>query len=180
MTTWVTEKDLWDSRSQTGEQPGQAHLALPGLTLNVAFLHEIKQDSTQPHVVIRRLQKTMSRHEPVSPRLIVDELGWLRDELETHFALEEFYGYFESALLIDSQISAQASGLKSQHETIYLDLCELIELAESALYRETAMETAWPALAAGFRSFVQNFNEHEQSEQELMMRLCNEDVGVGD
>ena len=62
----------------------------------------------------------------------------------------------------------------------YLELCELIEMAESALYRESSIESVWPALTVGFHSFVQNFNEHEQAELELMMRLCNEDVGVGD
>lgn len=175
MSVWVTEKDVRETRSYN-----RAQQVLPGLTLNVAFLHEIKTDSNQPHIIIRRLQDLMSRHDPVEPRRLVDDLQYLRDALETHFALEEFYGYFESALIIDTQISAQAGGLKSQHETIYLELCELIEMAESALYRESSIESVWPALTVGFHAFVQNFNKHEQAELELMMRLCNEDVGVGD
>ena len=172
MSIWVTEQDLRESQNEL--------CALPGLTLNVAFLNEIKLDNERPRRLISRLQNLLSCPYPVEPRSLVDSLGRLRDELETHFALEEFYGYFESALLIDSQISARASDLKSQHETIYLDLCELLDMAECVLYGEADIENVWTALVAGFHSFMQTFNQHEQAEEELMMRLCNEDIGVGD
>ena len=170
MNSWLTEQDLRDSREDVK--------TWPGLTLNVAFLNDIKQDTEKPDELIGELKRLLMRSEFGEPSRLVFLLSRLRDELETYFALEEFYGYFDSAKTSHSRISLQAEGLQSQHETIYLEVCELVEMAESALYREKPIEQSWPAIVAGFHSFVQNFHSHEQQEQELMMQLCNDDLGV--
>lgn len=172
MSTWLTEQDwreLGDNRPE-----------LQSLTLNVAFLNEIKQDNGRPDQVVNELKKLLSSKVPIEAALLFSTLCRLRDELEVHFALEEFYGYFQSARLTHPHISVRAEDLKSQHETIYLDLCELVELAESVLYRESPMSKTWSAIRAGFHSFVQILDQHEREEAELMMRLCNDDIGNGD
>lgn len=172
MSSWLTEQDFRDLQDDPANWPG--------LTLNVAFLNDIKQDSENPEKVLGEIRTALSRPAEVKPSQLVSMLGQLRDELETYFALEEFYGYFRSAREVHSRVSNRAEDLRTQHEQIFLDLCELIELAESALYREATLETALPAITAGFLSFVQSFQNHEQEEQELMMQLCNDDIGVGD
>jgi len=172
MSSWLTEQDFRDLREDMS--------VWPGLTLNVAFLHDIKQDSEKPEEIIGQLKGLLSQRTWVEPAPLVSLLGRLRDELETYFALEEFYGYFRTAKLIHPCVSTRAEDLQSQHEQIYLDVCELNELAESALYREATMEQTMPAIIAGFHSFVQSFQCHEQEEFELMMKLCNDDLGGGE
>ena len=172
MSSWLTEQDFRDLRGEA--------TAWPGLTLNVAFLQDIKQDTEKPEEIIHDIKALLADRLSVEPAQLVNQLGRLRDELETYFALEEFYGYFKSAKLIQPRVSSRAEILQSQHEQIYLDVCELIELAESALYRESSLEEVLPAIVAGFHSFVESFNCHEQEEFDLMMQLCNQDIGVGD
>lgn len=169
MSVWLNESDLREDVA-----------GLQQLTLNVAFLADIKEDSVRPQELIEIVQTRLSELEPAQIRRLAEDLGQLRDELETHFALEEFYGYFESAELSFPQISARADRLKSQHEVMFLDLCDLVELADGASYGETDPKKSLPTIRSGFHSFVQNFNRHEQEEHELMMRLCNDELGEGD
>ncbi len=154
--------------------------ALRQLTLNVAFLADIKEDSVRPRELVQLIQVQLSEPRRIEFRKLADDLQRLRDELETHFALEEFYGYFESAVISHPGINARADRLRSQHEVIFLDLCELVELSEGVSYGETEPHRALAAIRAGFHSFVQSFSRHEEEEQELMMRLCSDDLGVGD
>ncbi|MGI9519357.1 MAG: hemerythrin domain-containing protein [Pirellulaceae bacterium] len=169
MSSWLTERQLRDDV-----------MGLQSLTLNVAFLNEIKQDNDRPLEIIGDIKRQLATLPLVDTAELACELNHLRDELETHFALEEFYGYFKSAELTHPQISVRAGDLRSQHEELFLTLCDLVELAESAHYREAPLEKTMLALSVGFHSFVQNFNRHEQEETDLMMRLCNDDIGVGD
>ena len=189
MSIWLNESDLREDVA-----------GLQQLTLNVAFLADIKQDSVRPQELIEmvqaRLADTGAGDNPAGDnpaddipaadirladiRRLLDDLEALRDELETHLALEEFYGYFESAELSYPQINIQADRLKSQHEILFLDLCELCELAASACYGETGTCQSMVAIRTGFHAFVRDFNRHEQEEHELMMRLCNDELGEGD
>ena len=161
MSSWLTEQDFRDLRGEA--------TAWPGLTLNVAFLQDIKQDTEKPDEIIHDIKALLADGLSIDPAQLANQLSRLRDELETY-----------SAKLIQPQVSTRAETLQSQHEQIYLDVCELIELAECALYREKSLEKALPAIIAGFHSFVENFNCHEQEEFDLMMQLCNQDIGVGD
>ena len=170
MSLWLTEEEFRSDR-----------VAAQQITLNVAFLQEIKDDNVGLKSTIAHLENALSQNQSPQPRLLVDKLSDLRDELETHFTLEEFYGYFQPARESHSQVNIRASELRQQHETIYLEVCELVDLAESILYREWPMANkAHSAITAGFHAFVQHFNDHEQQEMELMMKLCNEEIGVGD
>lgn len=171
MNSWISEHEYRESSEQ---------ISLAGLTLNVAFLHEIKQDSNEPEESIVRIGNFLNQQIFLNLRLVVDQLSRLRDELKAYFALEEFYGYFESARETNPKVCTHAEGLRRQHETLFLEVCELVEMAEAAFYNETAEAEIQPAITAGFQAFVQNFRCHEQEELELMMRLCNEDIGVGD
>ncbi len=169
MSFWLTEREFRSDRV--------AHQ----LTLNVAFLQEIKDDNVQLKSLVTQLKDTFSTNKVVPTRWMVDRLNELRDALETHFALEEFYGYFQPAHESQSKIGTQANRLQSQHETIYLEVCELVDLAESILYREAPpIKKSHAAIVNGFNRFVEHFRAHEQEEMELMMQLCNQEIGVGD
>ena len=181
MNTWLTERELRDSKDERDLHDSQDdNILWPGLTINVAFLQDIKTDSNLPDESIGRIKELLSQEmecTQIDPAPLAKELNRLRDELETYFALEEFYGYFDQAKINRSRVSIRAETLKSQHVSIYLEVCELAELAESAQYQEIAMEQALPAIVAGFHSFVQSFQCHEQEEADLMLQLSNQDLG---
>lgn len=171
MTTWLSEKEYLQSGAESA-----------GVTINVAFLSEIKEDfgfRSLLNEVCHRLLPEDSSQTLASARVAAEILSDLRDELETYFALEEFYGYFGLSTLDNPQVSQQAAELKFGHEALFLELCAVVELAHQVVYRE-APAAMFDQIGEQFEHFCINLADHEQSEMDLMMRLCNEDIGVGD
>ena len=172
MTTWLSEKEYLQSGAESA-----------GVTINVAFLNEIKEDfefRTLLNEVYHRLRPTDPSQPPVSNQVAAEILSDLRDALETYFALEEFYGYFGLSTPDNPQVSQQAAQLKSEHEALFLELCAVVELAHQVVYREADPGITLDQIGQQFERFCINLAQHEQSEMVLMMRLCNEDIGVGD
>ena len=153
-----------------------------GITFNVAFLLEIKSDFGFRDLLrrVRTRLRPESNVDLVSPRQAADMLSDLRDELETYFALEEFYGYFKEAAVENPPVSKKANRLKSEHEDLYLELSFVIELAQQLVYRECGPNFSVVSLGEEFERFYQNLMQHEEAEVNLVMALCNEEFGVGD
>lgn len=166
MSTWLTEAEY--------KQSGAAAV---GVTLNRAFLKEIKDDHVELRELINR-NRIRIKQPSIKANQVLDWLHHLRDELETYFALEEFYGYFKQAAVTNPAVSQSALSLQSEHEELFIDLLKLIDATEQIIYHEN--NTQLDFVQDGFEQFVAKFELHEQSEMELMMRLCNEEIGVGD
>ena len=101
MSVWLSESEY-----------RQSDPVAAGLTINVAFLQEIKDD----HVEFReRLEGTrqhfssLTESQKKRPVDTARLLGELRDELETYFALEEFYGYFQNAAVTNPSVGLKAA-----------------------------------------------------------------------
>lgn len=179
MSTWLSEKEFRQSGAESA-----------GVTINVAFLQEIKSDFGFRDLlndVYHQLKPGSRRRvfddesgERISPRVAADLLGELRDGLETYFALEEFYGYFQQAAVQNPCVNQNASDLQSEHESLFLKLNEIVETALQIVYHEAGPETTLDQVAEDLESFCIELAHHEQAEMDLMMRLCNEDIGVGD
>ena len=167
MSTWLTEREYLPSEAIAS-----------GITINVAFLQEIKQETIELRELIESVATTLSRAPFPSPRCIMELMYRVREELETYFALEECYGYFDQAAVLNPSVSACAEQLKSEHEQLFLNFNDVVELIEQIVYRETHATLA--DVSAAFDEFRAQFDLHEQCEMELMLRLCNEDLGVGD
>ena len=150
------------------------------LTINAAFLQEIKQDNVHFNQLLKSIATGLSDRPHVRPRVLAELLTRLRDELETHFALEEFYGYFDQAAMTNPEISRKAERLKDQHEALYVELNDLVEEAERLVYHETPAGRPVRQIVRGFHRFHERIDEHEAAEMELIMRLANEEIGVGD
>ena len=77
-------------------------LATHTVSINPAFLQEIKDDHHELRQLMHHVSAMLSR--PSWMRLeydrLVELLTKLRDQLAMHFSLEEAYGYFEDALNI--------------------------------------------------------------------------------
>jgi len=172
MSTWLSEKEYHQSGAESA-----------GVTINVAFLNEIKEDFGFRELltdVYRHFKPGVPLETPLSAQVAAEILSDLRDELETYFALEEFYGYFGLGSPENPKISQEAAEIRTGHETLFLELSAVVELAHQAVYREVTPEVTLDQIGQEFERFCLNLAHHEESEMHLMMRLCNEDIGVGD
>ena len=168
---WLSESDY---------RQGEARAI--GLTLNVAFLKDIKSDFDFRRLLNEAYRQLDGKQNEdwIHPMAAAEVLGSLRDELKTYFALEEFYGYFSDAAVVNPRVDQAADQLKSEHETLFLQLDSIVETALQIAYREVPANSSVATVFSMFEEFCMELADHEQSEMDLMMRLCNEDIGVGD
>ena len=150
------------------------------LTLNVPFLQEIKEDNVPFRQTIDRVNDLVDRGDSIEPRELSEGLESLRDMLEIHFALEEFYGYFGDAQIDYQDVGHRAEGLRDQHIRLFNEISELVEQAMQFVYHESSAVDSVTQIVHGYRQFSDHLEQHERDEMELMMRLCNDDIGVGD
>jgi len=168
MSTWLTESEFRQSGARA-----------TGVTINVAFLQDIKTDNVQFKEVLSRTAIELSDSTSPDPRTTVEVLLGLQDELETHFALEEFFGYFQNAQLTNPSLSQKAETARNEHQELFLQLNDIVEIAEQVLYRECSHDISMDSVIKRFDQFLNDLENHEANETDLMMRLCNEEIGVG-
>lgn len=151
------------------------------LTVNVAFLQEIKEVHQDLWELLERLRRRLSR--PISLRgecsELVETLERLRQLLRLHFTLEEAYGYFEDPAQVAPRLSDRAWRLLSQHEGLYSEAAELAALGADLL-EHGRPATLITQVADAFHVFDGRFRRHEEDETELMFEAYYEDIGVGD
>lgn len=169
MNTWLTESEFRQSGARA-----------TGVTINVPFLQEIKNDNVHLKHALESASRQFQADTAVSPKAMVDLLVDLQDALETHFALEEFYGYFQNALVTNPAISPKAEAIRGEHKQLFLQLNQIVDLAEQILYHECGPDVTQQTVVDDFERFQAALMRHENAENELMMRLCNEEIGVGD
>ena len=181
MSTWLSETEYRQSGAESA-----------GVTINVAFLQEIKTDfgfRILLNEVYQRLKPNSSEQENwdgpfankhVTSNEAADLLSDLRDELKTYFALEEFYGYFEQDEVSNIRISKKVAKKTEEHETLFLQLGEVIDVAEQIVYHECSSDLSITEVRRLFERFCEALADHEQDEMELIMQMFNEDIGVGD
>jgi len=151
------------------------------LTINAAFLQEIKDDNRELKLLLQECaaQLAPAGAARIDPALLVPALARLRDQLAMHFALEESYGYFDDAIDVAPRLSRQAETLRSQHSELYVALCAVVERAEQLLYHESGAVAA-REIAGEFAEFHRQLQQHEASEDALIMQVVNEEIGGGD
>jgi len=168
MTTWLTEKEY-----------RQSGAIAVGMTINFAFLEEIKTDFDFRSTLNKVYQQVNQRPDAAPPE-IARWLIELRDQLETYFALEEFYGYFEQDAVANIGVSRKVAKKTEEHETLFLQLSEVIDVAEQIVYHECSSDLNIAEVRRQFHRFCEALADHEQDEMELIMQMFNEDIGVGD
>jgi len=150
------------------------------VTVNAAFLQEIKEDN-------RELARFLSRAEAkcknatVSPSsaIVADLLVQVRDQLAFHFALEEAYGYFENAVDAAPRLCGQATALRAQHEALFVEICEIADEAEEMRLSRNGRRRV-RTVANRFLNFCHRLRQHEADETELILQALDDDIGVGD
>lgn len=158
---------------------GFAGNAVRRLTVNAAFLQEIKEDNRQLKQLWDRLVPMLSHPETAQnhwPELIAG-LAELRDQLAIHFSLEEAYGYFDDAVDAAPQLSVAAESLKSQHSGLFAQARDLADLIiETPVDRIDRVGK----LIRRFDVFRNHFEQHEEAELKLILQSFDDDLGVGD
>lgn len=156
-------------------------MATKTVTVNAAFLQEIKEDNVQ----LRRLLAdangllAASPARPPTTRRLASLLAELRDQLAMHFSLEEAYGYFEHPVSVAPHLSEQAESLRRQHDEFYKDICQLAETAEN-FSSGNGKSRELQQVTSRFLEFYGRLQDHEAKENDLIVQAYNVDIGVGD
>jgi iron-sulfur cluster repair protein YtfE (RIC family) len=149
--------------------------------VNAAFLQEIKEDNVELGDLLQQLSAELLTRRPRThdPRLLLDLLNRLRDQLGIHFSLEEAFGYFEDAVDVAPQLSEKSEQLRSEHDLFFRDICRLCDFVEQVIYEEKPA-FSFRQIASRFSAFHDAFEQHEARERELIMDAFDDDIGVGD
>tara|TARA_R110002095_G_scaffold76879_3_gene65805 strand:+ start:2224 stop:2739 length:516 start_codon:yes stop_codon:yes gene_type:complete len=150
--------------------------SLPKVTINAAFLKEIKDDNLNLYSLLENLRSFWLVNDPLvlNPEWFSALVNQLRDQLAIHFALEETFGYFDHPVIFDVFLSEEAKRLKDQHVELYLEINLIAEKSEEMLYPDFN-ETSYTTLVNQFKKFYQSFQQHEVAEFDLIMRVSHEE-----
>lgn len=159
------------------------------LTVNAAFLKDIKDDNRDLKILVDRLRVLTNPREAAANHWaeLIQLFSDLRDQLALHFGLEEAYGYFDLAIESDAQLSLCANQLRAQHAVLFEEARHLAEAAADACTGDEPIEGVTPEITTAqekilirFASFLHQFNEHEEAELKLILDALDDDLGVGD
>lgn len=157
------------------------YVATGTVTVNAAFLQEIKDDAREFRQCLAQASELLGPGQlsELEPRSLVELLGRVRDQLALHFSLEEAYGYFEDAISAAPHLSEQAELLRAQHQTLFAEFGGTIAAAEELLYGDND-DDARARVARLYQHFRANLQLHEAREQDLILAAFNDDLGGGD
>jgi hypothetical protein len=142
------------------------------ITLNAAFLQEIKEDNTELRSLLGDIRAALAGDGSVRGRWkhFVELLADLRDHLAMYFALEEAYGYFEYPVAAAPGWSRSAASLRAQHQGLYSEICTVIEQAEQWLYCQIQVGSP-RTIVRRFSAFCDRLQAHETHEQALILQV---------
>ncbi|QDU05493.1 hypothetical protein V6x_52300 [Gimesia chilikensis] len=142
----------------------------PNITVNAAFLQEIKDNNLQLDELLELLNTLCSVNDKtfLEPKRFSELIHELRDLLAMHFSLEDALGYFIGPSNIIPVLSKEATRLKSQHEELYLEVSAIAENADTLLASEHS-ENVSTNLIRRFRSFYEDLRKHESEEYDLIL-----------
>jgi hypothetical protein len=148
------------------------------VTVNLAFMHEIKEASGELWALLDKLAEFSSHPWLIRdhPNHAVDLLTQLQDQLALYFSLEEHYGYFESPARVAPQFSGRAASLREEHRTIYLDICAIIDRAERLLDRRR-LASLTRHIVVRTAAFCAQLKAHEAREQDLLLHAIDGELG---
>ena len=163
------------------ETPTVAATGMTKVTVNAAFLQEIKEVNLELWHTLDNVQKICARPTSIRPhcRRFVEMLAQLRDQLAMHFALEEAYGYFDEPVSVAPRLSRRANDLRIEHRDLYLHICEIVDQAERLAFGRKQLSLATD-ISLRFRSFHDQLLAHEAQETDLILEAYDDDIGVGD
>lgn len=149
--------------------------------INSALLEEIKQLNRVLWDLVEDIAVACScrlkTHEGCTFFCI--RLTRLRDQLATHFSLEEAFGYFDGPIDIAPRLSDTADKLLQEHAQLQHRVSELVTFTWT-LHNRGALHVAFTQVAREFDGFHNDLSQHERREQLLILQAYDDDIGVGE
>jgi len=161
------------------KEPAAGDRAAP-VTVNAAFLQEIKEDYLELQQLLVEIRGALARPDSLGElwKRFVTLLGELRGGLATYFRLEEMYGYFENPVSAAGRLGRSAQTLRRQHQRLYSEICAICEQAQQRLDR-TAGASAPRKIVQRFAAFCDRLREHEGREDDLIFQAFSEGTSQG-
>ncbi len=149
------------------------------LSVNAAFLKDIKDDNRDLKVLLDRI-KPLAEHRQTAINHwveLIELFAGLRDQLALHFSLEEAFGYFDDAIVTAPQLSVTAECLRGQHAMLFE---KIRDLADTAIELPPDRAESVSRCLEEFDRFRVALEKHEESELKLILDSLDDDIGVGD
>jgi iron-sulfur cluster repair protein YtfE (RIC family) len=153
-------------------------LTSDSITINAAFLQEIKQDNVQFRDIVHEITSfvQIGAYLKSDTSVLVKHIKELRDQLATHFALEETYGYFACPLNVPPELSQRVERVRAEHDEIRIELTDILNQALQ-LNPVSAAGGRQTIVLNRLRHLLERLDAHERRENELIQRAFNDDVG---
>ena len=149
------------------------------LSFNAAFLREIKEDDHRLRELFHETEQLFTSPRVDTRKLVTRRLWQLRDQLAMHFALENAFGYLAHVVEHAPRLCERAQRMVAEHDDLFLQLCDIIELSEEVSYHEIGARRG-SDVARAFFEFQRQFCAHERHENELLFDAFDDDLGDGD
>lgn len=151
------------------------------VTVNAAFLQEIKDDDIYLKTLMSKLLETctMKTAVDIDSHELASFLEELRDQVAMHFSLEEAYGYFDCPVSVSPRFSETAVMLRGQHSTLYEEIASLAEYAAEVVGTRSWQKqiSRTKNILGRMRDFHGQMSRHEAAEDEMLLESFNVDIG---
>ncbi|QDT01893.1 hypothetical protein K227x_02620 [Rubripirellula lacrimiformis] len=149
------------------------------LSINAAFLRDIKDDNRELKALIDRIKPITELPQVAANHWIEIRslLADLRDQLALHFSLEEAFGYFEEAIETAPQLSMTAVQLRGDHPRLFEEIRAIADKAQEIEADQIEKVTTF---LSRLHRFQRSFETHEEAEIKLIVEAMDDDIGGGD
>jgi hypothetical protein len=151
------------------------------VTVNSAFLEEIKLLNQELWKLLEALSRECTQRlaDQESCTGFCISLTRLRDQLATHFSLEEAFGYLDGPIDIAPRLSDRAERLRLEHVELTERISALVDFAWTLNGRQR-LKQGFREVGSEFDGFHAQLRSHERKEQMLILQAYGEDIGCGD
>jgi len=149
---------------------------------NASFAKQLKKEHAYIHEIIKKIEKRVAMIGPQRPALewgssLLENLSSLREHLEKHFEFEEMGGFMEEVMKALPNVSPQVESLRRDHQILAFEINDLYKRAETLILDNgpTSRE-----MGEDIKHFLHSLGEHERKENELILHVFLDDVGMID
>jgi hemerythrin-like domain-containing protein len=155
---------------------------MPVRATNVSIANQLKKEHAYINEIIKKIEKLVAVIGPQRPALewgssLLENLSSLREHLEKHFEFEEMGGFMEEVMKALPNISPQVESLRRDHQILAFEINDLYRRAERLILNSgpTSRE-----IGEDIKHFLHSLHKHERKENELILRVFLDDVGMID
>ena len=149
---------------------------------NVSITSQLQKEHAYIHALTNQIEKLVAATKPQRRRIewsssLLETLSSLREHLEKHFEFEESGGFMDEVVKALPNVSQQVEALRRDHQIIAYEVNDLYKRAERLI-----LDTGPTSKGIGedIRHFLRALREHEKKENELVLRVFLNDVGMID